>query len=107
MKDYEFRKAVARKTKVSFETVTMVFRGARAVLTEEVCNGNEVNIKGVGKFYTKMTTPRRHRSLETGEIVSLEPRKTLKFKVANRFQNYVRYGKHFREEDELINDEEF
>ena len=59
-------------------------------IIEELQKGNEVSLVNFGKFYPKLTTPRKVKTIFTkGEEIISKPKKMFKFIVSSIFRKRV------------------
>ncbi|ADU96012.1 histone family protein DNA-binding protein [Thermovibrio ammonificans HB-1] len=78
----ELRQRVSRKLgkQVRKELIETTVEELLDLIVFKVFGGEEVKIRGFGKFYLKEASPRRARNPKTGEVVNVPPRKVFAFK---------------------------
>lgn len=79
MKKQELVAAIADKIGNSQRVVDEVLKGLSEVATEELSNGGEVPITGLGKLKAVTRAPRSGRNPKTGEAVEIPAKTAVKF----------------------------
>lgn len=86
MTQTEFKKAMAKGARSSIASVERYFEALRDVALQELKNGGEVPLPGLGKLSVKQQAERKGRNPRTGEaliipactVAKFSPSKTLK-----------------------------
>ena len=78
---------ISSDLKVNKNTVTAIFRQAEKILVDLLQKGEEVNLSGFGKFYTRQRNQREFISFQTGE----------KFSVPQKLVPMIKFSKKFVE----------
>jgi nucleoid DNA-binding protein len=79
---YELKEKVERRLgkQVRKELIETTVEALLDLIVFKVFGGEEVKIRGFGKFYLKEASPRRARNPRTGEVVNVPARKVFAFK---------------------------
>ena len=91
MNKQDLVRAVAEKLKrrgkkVYLETVEMTVDALFDTIAETVIKGDEVEVRGFGRFYLKKTGKRVARNPKTGEEIEIPPRKKFTFKASRKIR---------------------
>ena len=60
-----------------------------SILKHTLESGNDVKISGFGKFEVKQKNARKGRNPQTGESITLEPRKIITFKASKLLRERI------------------
>ena len=71
--------------KEAIEYVESIFR----IMKHTLESGEEIMISGFGKFAVKQKNARRGRNPQTGESITLDPRKVLSFKPSQLLRKTI------------------
>jgi len=71
--------------KEAIEYVETIFR----IMKHTLEGGEEIKISGFGKFAVKQKNARRGRNPQTGESITLDPRKVLSFKPSQLLRKSI------------------
>ena len=81
---------VAEKTNISQHQVMKVVEAVMEVITDTVCVGNEVTLRGFGTFKTVIRRAKKARDISRGETITLPETKKPIFKPCKGFIARVR-----------------
>jgi len=73
-------KTIASETGFSQRKISEIYSVLINILTAKLANGDIISISGFGKFYVINQTKRKIRHPETGEVIKIGPKRTVKFK---------------------------
>ena len=73
-------KAIATETGFSQKETSEIYSVIISILTAKLASGDIISISGFGKFYTRNQTKRKIRHPQTGEVIKIGPKRTVKFK---------------------------
>ena len=73
-------KAIASETGFSQKKTSEIYSVLINILTAKLANGDNISISGFGKFYARNHTKRKIRHPQTGEVIKIGPKRTVKFK---------------------------
>jgi len=73
-------KAIASETRLSQKKASEIYSVLMDILTAKLAKGDIISISGFGKFYVSNQTKRKIRHPQTGEVIKIGPKKTVKFK---------------------------
>ena len=73
-------KAIASETGFSQKKTSEIYSVLINILTAKLANGDIISISGFGKFYARNQTKRKVRHPQTGEVIKIGPKRTVKFK---------------------------
>ena len=73
-------KAIASETGFSQKKTSEIYSVLINILTAKLASGDIISISGFGKFYTRNQTKRKIRHPQTGEVIKIGPKRTVKFK---------------------------
>lgn len=90
MNKNELITAVASKAGYTKADTTKAITALLDVITEQLCEGNEVKITGLGTFKVSERAARVGRNPITGESISIEARKAPVFKVSSTLKAAVK-----------------
>lgn len=82
MNKHELIESIAVATGETKRTVGAVLAALPEVLAQELINGGEVTLTGIGKFSTMTTAPRTGRNPKTGEPTAIPSFTKPKFKAS-------------------------
>lgn len=77
----DFIKNVASKAGVSQKTANNTINAAFEVMTEALCNGDNIILPGFGSFVVTQQVQRKGINPSTHETITIPARKVAKFKV--------------------------
>lgn len=87
MKKKDFLKEIAKRSNVSVKTAEEVFNNTIDFIKENLKNGDEVKIKGFGKFYTEEVPEKtRYMALLKKDVV-VPAHKKIKFKTFYKIES--------------------
>jgi len=81
-----FIKAIASDIGFSQKKTSEVFEILLNIMATALANGDNISIRGFGKFYLHQQKKRKIRHPLTGKIVIVGPRRTIKFKSFKFFR---------------------
>jgi len=73
-------KAIASETRLSQKKASEIYSVLMDILTARLLKGDIISIRGFGKFYVSNQTERKIRHPQTGEVIKIGPKKSVKFK---------------------------
>jgi len=73
-------KAIASETRLSQKKASEIYSVLMDILTAKLSKGDIISIRGFGKFYVSNQTKRKIRHPQTGEVIKIGPKKTVKFR---------------------------
>jgi DNA-binding protein HU-beta len=73
-------KAIASETRLSQKKASEIYSVLIEILTARLAKGDIISISGFGKFYVSNQTKRKIRHPQTGEVIKIGSKKTVKFK---------------------------
>lgn len=73
-------KTIASETGFSQKKISEIYSVLINILTAKLANGDIISISGFGKFYVNNKTKRKIRHPQTGEVIKIGPKRTVKFK---------------------------
>ena len=82
-------KAIQEKTNYSANEIGKIIDAAVEIITQQVADGEMVNIKNFGTFLSKNRAERGGRNPRTGESIIIEARKVAVFKPGKAFKEIV------------------
>lgn len=96
--DAEFRKRIAKRARISNESVTKVIRAMTNIIIETVSDGGSITIRGLGVFKAYMRPAQDLKNLIHATEESMEPYRAMKFSPALRTKKKIRLGYRIRED---------
>lgn len=90
MTKQEVAAKVAEKTNIGQHQAVKVVETVMEVITEAVCGGNEVTLRGFGTFKTVVRRAKKARDISRGETITLPGTKKPVFKPCKDFIARVR-----------------
>lgn len=85
------KKAITRSiqqgTGVSFEQAYQLVETTLEIIKSTLANGEDVLLSGFGKFKVNEKAARRGRNPQTGETLTLKPRKVVTFHCSGKLKN--------------------
>lgn len=76
----EMVEAIARSQKIRRDIVENIVEGFFDLVVLNMAVGEEVTIRGMGRFIPKERAPVKLKNPHTGEVIDVGPRKTMVFK---------------------------
>ena len=73
-------KTIASETGFSQRKISEIYSVLINILTAKLANGDIISISGFGKFYVINQTKRKIRHPQTGEVIKIGPKRSVKFK---------------------------
>lgn len=89
MKHSDFIKSVAAESSLTQEQVKQCLKNAANVIHDQVNLGEEVIIKGIGKFSKKRRSERMGKNPATGEKVTIPAKNIVLFKADKEFKDFI------------------
>ncbi len=86
--------AVSAASGLSREEVKVVLEQTLKAVSDELCKGGRVELRGFGVFGTQERRPRPARNPRSGETVWLENRRVAVFKPAQRLKQRIQDTKY-------------
>jgi len=80
---------IGSSKKEAMEVVEEIF----AIISDSLCKGEKVKISGFGSFVVNDKRLRRGRNPQTGETITIRPRRVLSFKPSQILKGLVDNGK--------------
>lgn len=80
---------VAKETGLTVVDSKLLFEEMLNIVSNTLVNGDSLEIRGFGTFYTKIRKPRPARNIRTGEIVPLKERAVPLFRFAKSLQDKI------------------
>lgn len=87
MNKKELISAVAEKSELGVSGVEKIIDNFMNVVSDEVCNGGQVNLRGFGAFSKRFCKKRVARNINTGASVEVPEHNKLSFTPAKRLMN--------------------
>ena len=87
MNKVEFIAAISEKAGISKKDAAEAVKAAIEVITEELKNGEKVQIVGFGTFEVSERAAREGRNPQTGESMTIEASKAPKFKAGKALKD--------------------
>lgn len=94
---YDLQAKITRATGIPAYMVNRVITELAEVITDEVANGNTVNISDFGKFAPQKRAARTGRNPHLNIPVPIPPCTTVKFTPSNHFKHVVNEVTMYRE----------
>ena len=82
-------KAIASETGFSQKKTSEIYSVLINILTAKLASGDIISISGFGKFYVRNQTKRKIRHPQTGEVIKIGPKRTVKFKSFKFFRKEI------------------
>ena len=73
-------KAVAKKSRCSQKQASKRVNCLVEIIKRTLADGEDISIRGFGRFYVKHRAPRRGRNFSTGKTLTIKPKKVVAFK---------------------------
>lgn len=73
-------KTIASETGFSQKKISEIYSVLINILTAKLASGDIISISGFGKFYAINRTSRKGRHPQTGAVIKIGPKSTVKFK---------------------------
>ena len=89
MKKIDLIRLVAEKTEGTIKETKVIVDAVFDVITERLVAGEDINIKGFGKYHTIVTAPQVKRSPSTGEIINVPEKRRPKLKFAQHMTDIL------------------
>jgi DNA-binding protein HU-beta len=89
LKKTELIEAIAKRADVSKSQAQKYFDAFKQVVTDALKGGDEVQIKGFGKFYVREQKARDGRNPQTGEKMRIPAQKVPTFSAGNSLKESV------------------
>lgn len=89
MKHSDFIKSVAAGSALTQEQVKQCLKNAAYVIHDQVNLGEEVVVKGIGKFSKKRRAERIGKNPATGEKVAIPAKDIVLFKADKEFKDFI------------------
>ena len=80
---------IAAESKVSKRHTAKVIDKFIDVVREELDEGGEIKINGLGNFFVRQRGSHKARNPRTGETVHAEPKKFIKFRCSTTLESYI------------------
>lgn len=90
MTKQEVAAKVAEKTNIGQHQAVRAIETVMEVITEAVCSGDEVTLRGFGTFKTVVRRAKKARDISRGETITLPETKKPVFKPCKDFISRVR-----------------
>ena len=85
----EIIKSIQNQFGIPQNKSTEIFESFLEIIKASLENGEDVMISGFGKFCVNKKNERRGRNPETGESITLAPRKVVTFRYSSRLRNKI------------------
>lgn len=89
MQKPELVQTIAQNTQMTIKDTEKVVSNLFDVISEQLAQGERVQIIGFGTFETRMSSARTGRNPHTGEEIKIPARKTVKFKAGKTLKALV------------------
>jgi DNA-binding protein HU-beta len=89
MKKAELAKAIAEKVGITNVKAHECLDALAAVTSEQLAEGQEISLPGIGKLSTTARPERPGRNVKTGESITIKASTGVKFKVASSLKDAV------------------
>lgn len=90
MTRHEVATKVAEQTGISLVQAEKAVEAVMGIITDAVCSGGKVTLRGFGTFKTIVRQPKKARDISRGETITLPATKKPVFKPCNSFVSRVR-----------------
>ena len=90
MNKKELVAAIAEKAEIKKVDAEVALNAIVEVISNELSNGEEVALSGLGKFEVRERAARSGRNPQTGEAISIPATKALGFKAAKALKDAVK-----------------
>lgn len=90
MNKKELVAALAEKTEMTKVNAENALNAVVEVITEELANGGEIALTGLGKFSVKERAARTGRNPQTGETIEIAASKAPAFKAAKALKDAIK-----------------
>ena len=89
MNKCEFLKEVSRNCGVSFQDCKKVFETQHFILGNCLKRGDDISLKGFGRFYVKTRMERLFKDVYSDKKVLLPIKNVVAFKMSKKFKNSI------------------
>lgn len=90
MKKKEFIKEVSDRAEISLMQATSAFDTIMVAIRQELLNGGEARLPGIGTISTVPTKKRTGRNPKTGEVMEIPPGRKVRFSVAKGLKSILK-----------------
>ena len=87
----ELVKSISNDTGTSQEISLKILAVLLDIIGSTLAKGDDISIRGFGKFYAKPQKERKIRHPSTGQIIIIGPRRTAKFSCSKSLQEEINY----------------
>lgn len=87
MNKTELVEAIAKEAGFTKKDITTAIEAMTTVITNELENGGEVKLTGIGTFYVTETAARQGHNPATMEPITIEAKKNVRFKASSTLKN--------------------